>query len=286
MPDSKLEVVKTVLDGLRSLVVAGFGTLGILFFLFNWERLSDLMFSVSRVKGFGLEVELRQQSAANAIMGARNTNKKLNKDEVGKLQRRARWIWPVLKDAQVLWVDDTPESNNNEMQLLGSFGITVRVARTTEQALAEILDPPFGGKFDLVITDMARPTDEKDAGGKWLTAALSACPVHWFEKPRRAGADEDLDAFNRRYNDNPEAGFDLLERIRKGDVPKDKEPDVIVFTAYDQDISSPCTRTITPDSYLLLQAVLDHLERSRLRALERFDPPEDKPVPPAAAAMR
>lgn len=67
---------------------------------------------------------------------------------------------------QVLWVDDQPENNARERVALESFGARVTAATSTAQALRL----SQGTVFDLVISDMSRPTDR--TAGYALLAAL------------------------------------------------------------------------------------------------------------------
>jgi CheY-like chemotaxis protein len=59
--------------------------------------------------------------------------------------------------ATVLWVDDRPENNVYERQALEALGVTVVLSMSTEDALAELGKQ----KFDIIISDMGRPPDQK-----------------------------------------------------------------------------------------------------------------------------
>jgi DNA-binding NtrC family response regulator len=61
--------------------------------------------------------------------------------------------------SRILWVDNSPRHNQNEMDALRALGITIHVATSTEDALSVLRHQ----QYDLVISDMGRPGDA-DAG--------------------------------------------------------------------------------------------------------------------------
>lgn len=62
-----------------------------------------------------------------------------------------------LEGASVLWVDDRPMNNTYERQALEALGIQFTISKSTEDAL-ERLERKH---YDLIISDMARPPDQK-----------------------------------------------------------------------------------------------------------------------------
>ena len=62
-----------------------------------------------------------------------------------------------LATAQVLWVDDRPANNEYERRALEALGIRVDVSTSTEDALAR----QGSRRYDLVISDMGRPPDQR-----------------------------------------------------------------------------------------------------------------------------
>lgn len=57
--------------------------------------------------------------------------------------------------SQVLWVDDKPDGNLHERQALEALGIRVSLAASTDEALTAL----GHRRFDVIISDMARPSD-------------------------------------------------------------------------------------------------------------------------------
>ncbi len=66
--------------------------------------------------------------------------------------RRAERVAPVLRAAQILWVDDHPEYNLHERRILRELGVFVDLARSTDEALSMLRHT----SYDMVISDMER----------------------------------------------------------------------------------------------------------------------------------
>jgi CheY-like chemotaxis protein len=62
-----------------------------------------------------------------------------------------------LQNARILWVDDRPDNNRFERQALEALGIRIELSTSTDDALMMIRDGPY----DLIISDMGRPPDER-----------------------------------------------------------------------------------------------------------------------------
>lgn len=60
-------------------------------------------------------------------------------------------------EATVLWVDDQPNNNIYERQSLEVLGVSFMLAKSTEEALDKIKRQ----KFDVIISDMGRPPDQR-----------------------------------------------------------------------------------------------------------------------------
>lgn len=87
--------------------------------------------------GYGIQQAVDVRSLADALPS-------------GREQRR-------LQGSRVLWVDDRPENNHYERLFLEALGIHVDISTSTDDALAKIQHQPY----DLVISDMRRPPDER-----------------------------------------------------------------------------------------------------------------------------
>jgi CheY-like chemotaxis protein len=68
-----------------------------------------------------------------------------------------------LQQSTVLWVDDRPENNLYERRALEALGIHIDLANDSQEALRKLSSK----EYDLVISDMARPSS-KQAGYELL----------------------------------------------------------------------------------------------------------------------
>lgn len=68
-----------------------------------------------------------------------------------------------LQGSRVLWVDDRPSNNVFERQALEALGIQIDLSTSTEDALEKIRRR----SYDLIISDMGRPPDERAATRSW-----------------------------------------------------------------------------------------------------------------------
>lgn len=117
------------------------------------------------LKAPGFEATARRREIAAAVaVGAALT--KSSTDVSDDTAEVADDLADALPDARgqlgltrsvVLWVDDRPDNNRYERAALEALGLRFKLARSTEEAL-EQLDRQA---FDLVISDMGRPPDER-----------------------------------------------------------------------------------------------------------------------------
>jgi CheY-like chemotaxis protein len=83
--------------------------------------------------------------------------------------RRARIVARFLEGAKILWVDDQPGNNLNEIRVLKGFGIGIDQVKSTTEARNRLP----GRTFDLILSDMDRDGDSK-AGMELLRALRSS----------------------------------------------------------------------------------------------------------------
>jgi CheY-like chemotaxis protein len=103
----------------------------------------------------GIELALRERVAAAA---ARRPAVTLSEKDESRIVKRLERSADVLKGALILWVDDDPDGNLNEAQMLRSLGAWIEFA-TTSQRGRELLRK---GKFDVVISDIDRESREDE----------------------------------------------------------------------------------------------------------------------------
>lgn len=66
--------------------------------------------------------------------------------------RRAEFVAPILRHAQILWVDDNPENNIYEREVLRTLGSNTDIVTSTQQGMVALQSKVY----DLVISDMSR----------------------------------------------------------------------------------------------------------------------------------
>lgn len=111
-----------------------------------------------------------------------------------ELQQGTRALIDVPDQKRILWVDDRPENNRQEMAVLAKLQIEVVAVRSTDEALRRMADDAKAGEtFDLVLTDWDRPAEGPNAALtllKRLRGEKHAVPVvlyHGeFDPERRA----------------------------------------------------------------------------------------------------
>lgn len=134
------------------------------------ENASEISF-----KAAGVEASARRQIAVAAALGAARAQRGEVADEggLGIAETVSQTLTPArlrrMERASLLWVDDQPANNVFERRALGQAGIRVVTSPSTEDALNRLAGEPF----DLVVTDMGRPGDER-AGYSLLAAIRSA----------------------------------------------------------------------------------------------------------------
>jgi CheY-like chemotaxis protein len=96
----------------------------------------------------GIEVALLER-VTNA---AEKQNVEVSQEDKSRIVRRLERSSDLLRGARILWVDDHPENNSNEVAILATFGVSTTFARTTRKAL----DLLSHERFDVVISDNER----------------------------------------------------------------------------------------------------------------------------------
>lgn len=118
-------------------------------------------------KGGGFEATVKRE-ATSALVAA-SAARPDSSSSPGSLAREAREAADVVaesvdsriirraREATVLWVDDRPNNNIYERQSLEALGISFVLATSTDEAFDRIKKQ----KFDVIISDMGRPPDDR-----------------------------------------------------------------------------------------------------------------------------
>jgi CheY-like chemotaxis protein len=125
--------------------------------------------NLTSVRAFGVQLDLRPEDIRRAG-ASKGVDVSISEDSA--LYARAVRAQPVLRDAEVLWVDDHPAVNVVERRLLHKIGVFVEPIRSTEEALEALAVGPGSGRFELVISDMRRNGDP--GAGEQLIRAMRA----------------------------------------------------------------------------------------------------------------
>ena len=259
------DVTASVLNIIKSVLWLGFGTLGIVFILLNWSNIKNSLSNLDKLSGFGFAVELRSQLSSLPLANPAEGRKGyfLSQEQPHTVFTRATWSMPALAGATILWVDDEPENNNNVMEFFQWARILVRIARSNDDAMKQLV----ANKIDLVISDVGRRHEPN-----YFLSPLLRCPIHFFRLPSWVKSDETVNALNVRENREPAPGFSLAERMVT-EIPDDKRPPLIYMTGYGDILVSTCAVLTTGNHYELIHAVISELERRRTGELARIRPP-------------
>jgi CheY-like chemotaxis protein len=130
-----------------------------LFFIVGPRRIVTAIGRVKRIAVAGLELELTDEVEAAAT-----------KKDISLSSAEVQWTARLLSDAasvlsctRLLWVDDNPNNNLNEMKVLRRMCVSIDIATSTEDARESLRK----GIYELVISDMRRGTEDR-AGEEML----------------------------------------------------------------------------------------------------------------------
>ncbi len=260
------EATGSVLSIARSLTI---GALIIAAVVVAWDgrgAIEALLRDAQKLSGFGVSIERAPLTALPIANPARPGGYSLEPGQLESVQARANWVRPVLSGAVILWVDDNPAGNNNLIQFFQWAGISIRFARSNDEALHEMREAR-AQPFDLVISDIGRDT----SGEGWGDEPLRACPLRFLSLPPTVPRDTDLDALNAEANRRPAPGSWLPERMRR--ELGARSPPLIHFTGHGSALVSACAELTTGDAFHLIHGVFSVLERQRAAEFNRFRPP-------------
>jgi len=168
MPDwtpQQVELFTTIIWWLFALIVV----------LIFYRPIRDHVFPrLSSFSAMGVEFSLVRDSINAAIETANKRDIKLAEKstkwnvEVPEENKelvvdRAKRNASILRGVQILWVDDCPENNKNELKMFRQLQIDVRTVTDTQSAVQLLQEHSDQHPYDIVLSDMARG-DEPSAG--------------------------------------------------------------------------------------------------------------------------
>ena len=151
------------------------GALGL---LYRRPIVDHLLPKMSSISVMGIELAFEAREAMNRAIDLAEKDRRwpvvIPPEDRDRVIKRAMAAEARLQTVRLLWVDDAPTNNRNELQMLQRLGIGVVPAARTEEALAVLSPDPAA--FDVIVSDMHRREDGEDrptAGLEFLTKYLA-----------------------------------------------------------------------------------------------------------------
>jgi CheY-like chemotaxis protein len=202
------EVVVELIKAIPTLLWVLF--IGILVAIFYKPIRHQLIPRMSGLKAFGVEATfLREQ-----LTEAARKEPDVTKEALNQVVRRAQRLGSIIRDAQLLVVNDVPEEMMYVRKILRSLGIFVDIARDTDQALSMMKET----RYDVVLSDMSRD-GVADEGIRFLNESIrrelhrpTIFTVGLFDPAR--GVPGYAFGITNRIDELLNLVFDVLERER------------------------------------------------------------------------
>ncbi len=135
---------------------------------------NQLLPLVTGLKIGGIECSfVREAIQASAALARKHPRwqVRVSEDQARLVMDRASRHLALLQGARILWVDDVPENNFNEIKMFHQLRADVETAKSTEEAVARISKQAY----DIVLSDLRRG-DDGAAGLKMLHQLTSTHP--------------------------------------------------------------------------------------------------------------
>lgn len=178
-------------------------------------QIGSFLASRSHIKvGAGpLAFELDGAALQREVAAARPN--KATDPEIGDvLATRVARLGPIVQRASILWVDDDSAATLPERRILHELGFFVDPVGTTSAAVAALRKGVAGHSYDLLISDIARP--ENDKAGldmlKELKAAGLVVPVVFYVLRLREGTPPGSFGITNRPDELMRLVLDVIER--------------------------------------------------------------------------
>lgn len=155
------EVIKIVPSLLWFILMA------VLFMKFYRPIRYELLPKLAGIKAMGVELSFITKSIDAALdLAEKNRKWKVDVPLSAKdlVLKRAREHLKIFENAKILWVDDNPNNNANELRMFIQLKMIVEFVTSTEEALEKLRT----NRYDLILSDMLRAR-EADAGIKFLS---------------------------------------------------------------------------------------------------------------------
>ncbi|MFQ5632215.1 MAG: response regulator [bacterium] len=141
--------------------------------IFYKQIRDDLLPNLAGFRALGVEFSFVKKSITKAIELAEKSEKWhviIPEEDRQRVLARVEEHMEIFEDAQILWIDDLPDNNQNERRMFDKLKARVEIATSTTAGLNLLKQ----NTFDLIISDIARGDDE--------TAGLEFLKGYW-KKP-------------------------------------------------------------------------------------------------------
>ena len=138
----------------------------IIILITNRQSIRELLMKIGSFEAAGVKLTIVRDWMDTAIQLAEKSPQwkvAISAEEKERALNRAKKHIALFKGVQILWVDDHPENNLNERRMFRQLNVDIDTAKSTEEAL----DMLKNGRYDLIISDMARD-NQPDAGIEFL----------------------------------------------------------------------------------------------------------------------
>ena len=131
---------------------------GVVIFL-GPRKIAAALLNARKIGFADIEIELKSDLADAAE--AKNID--LPSQSQDQVSRRLQRLCSLLSGSRLLWIDDHPTGNLNEVRLLRRLGVIIDLATDDAEARRQLA----GAVYDIVLSDMGRGQDS-DAGEKLI----------------------------------------------------------------------------------------------------------------------
>jgi hypothetical protein len=135
------------------------------FWMVGPKRVAAAILNARKISFGGIELDLK----GDISDAARAKNLSISPRAQDQVTLRAERLLPQIRGFRLLWIDDVPARNENEMRLLSRIGIMIDLAKSdaeAEQRLAAFI-------YDVVVSDWER-SGVADAGKAFLPKVRQA----------------------------------------------------------------------------------------------------------------
>lgn len=144
------------------------------------KKIVAVLLNARKISFAGIEIEL-QGDLADA---GRAKNIDITLQSQDQVSRRILRLISLFSGTRLLWIDDNPSGNENEIRLLRRLGVIIDLATNDVEARRQL----GGAVYDLVLSDMGRG-ENQNAGEQFMPEVAKAAlkpPIVFYVGRSRA----------------------------------------------------------------------------------------------------